>query len=190
MRNIEGLMKIPDEVKEWYQNHGVTKLPDFLQPTFVYLLENRPDWAKCTIETKTIPATAGNVEYDIDEGEGYRFKVLYGAITLVADATVANRKPFVEINNAGGTRIGPSLNASTAITASQTRITTLLDWDIGDHGDGKGYTTGDQGLICCPFIVQGPNKLTIGISGGQAGDSYSGSVTIIKMKVDEDGIRP
>lgn len=128
--------------------------------------------------TKTIPATAGNVAYNLSPGAGKRFILLRGRLGLVADVTVANRKFYLQLTD--GTNITARfLNNTTAITASQSKGISLLE-EVSHIGGEVGI--GDLAAIGIGRqILEGADQLKIGVDGGVAGDSFSGYIVVLEI---------
>jgi len=129
---------------------------------------------------KTITATAGNVATRLAPGVGVRWIVLYGSITLVADGTAANREIRRHITDT--VNILTTFFKTTAITAGQTRTARYGHSNDHTNGavDGNFYFVGTNGQ---PIIVDGGNDIYIDINNGVAGDSYSGYVVVMEIKM-------
>lgn len=131
---------------------------------------------KRTVET--IAATAGDVITNLSpHSTNRRWLVLSGRITLVADATVANRS--IRFYKTDGTNITEYLFTSAAVTAGQTRSIS--------HGEVKHLDTAtilDNFYAGHdPILIEGADQFRIQIGNGVAGDSYSGYVVILEVAI-------
>lgn len=136
---------------------------------------------KAKLRHISIAATAGNVATNLSPTAGYRWEILYGEITLVNDATVANRSVYIEPQLSTGTEVTAGFYNTTAYTAGQTRrikfgqhLDRIIDISIlntNSFASIKGW------------VIEGTDRLNITINNGQAGDSYSGSVTVYEIKL-------
>lgn len=126
-----------------------------------------------------IAATAGNVATSIIPSSEIRYLVLGYKITLVCDATVANR--YIRVGkrqittgyNPCGTADGG------AITASQTKTLAAGDYGLVVTG---GFTRIDTAYVGINFPILWTYEVQgyIDIEGGVAGDSYSGDIEILE----------
>jgi len=137
------------------------------------------------IRTITISATAGNAVHYIGSAPGLKTTIRQTFLTLVCNATVANRYLSLTPTITGSaTRIGPSLT-SAVITASQTKTFAIgaqrqaligADEDgfdsavLMDHIPPISYAYGVDVLAI--------QRWQIKVLSGVAGDSFSGTVTI------------
>lgn len=174
-------IKIPKYVSKWFREQGVDKLPTFIPISFNVPLPIRPDWAKGDIKYILIPATAGNVEYNITPNEkNRRWMILDLQLIFVADATVADRKVNIEPQNLAGDKIGHGFQNTNAFTASATRrigltrdFTRLVDVTmVTVNALGEGT-----------WIIQKEEKINISVTAGVAGDSYSGWIRVIEVEI-------
>lgn len=129
--------------------------------------------------TVHIAATPGNVATSIIPSAEIRYQLLGFKITLVADATVANRyirfgkRQVTTGYNPAGTVDGG------AVAASQTKTLAAGPWGFVVTG---GFTRVDtayaglSGLWLVTYELQG----YIDIEGGVAGDSYSGDIELLE----------
>lgn len=128
-----------------------------------------------------IPATAGNVAYDLSPGNEYRYMLLNIRITLVCDASVANRSiKFAILDSAGTTQYGMGVS-SAAITANQTKTLVadqLSGFSTGVVIDGDWYFS----IPADRVLIEGSEKIRISITNGVAGDSYSGTISGVFFK--------
>lgn len=121
-----------------------------------------------------IPATAGNLVTSLaNPASGHKYRLIGFQLTLVCDATVANRKIYVtSYANPGGYIIQPQLMTGN-ITASQTK-----SMGIGPGLAVTGtpsYTNDWVFSLHYPWEAGSPNSyFACGVSAGVAGDSYSG----------------
>lgn len=123
-----------------------------------------------------LAATAGNVVLDTAVPSGKRWWLLYGQITIVCDAIVDNR--YVRLSLTDGTNeIHRFARNSTAITASQTQIVT---YGMYDGAETPG------GLACIPIpsvcVIKASDEIRVTITDGAAGDSYSGTMTVLEVE--------
>lgn len=125
----------------------------------------------------TIPATAGNAAYTtITPNPGTVLVVVSGIITLVCDATVANRTITVGRRiSAGG--VSKDIVISTGnITASQTK-TLAFNRELHLAPAAYAYSDYQAGIgWVLSYAVTNPDLLMIYIPAGVAGDSYSGYI--------------
>ena len=136
-----------------------------------------PDWAR-PIETITISATAGNVETTKSPDAGKIWKLVSAIITLVCDATVANRTIFFVTEDGSGNEVEVIGRGSTNITASQTKAVGFgqmrnpdYNWDPTNPNFAViGYSAIDK------LLLYDSELLRIKINAGVAGDSYSGYI--------------
>lgn len=139
-------------------------------------------WEDGEIKTITISATAGNVTSSKSPGASKKWKILYGRIVLVNDATVANRNLNVTLYNTGGTKIGYDAYA-TNLAASATGYYVIH----GIHGTAQGnanttsWATADFYLSGGDCIISGTDKIQFSVANGVAGDSYSGTLHVIEL---------
>ena len=128
-----------------------------------------------------IAATAGNVATSLTPGVGYRWSVLALRVTLVCDATVANRNTRVRLMSAAGTTPYQSSRVSANVTASQTKTLHLEAGPLSNVGSGSYESdvlmTHDRDA----WSVEGAEQLKVDISAGVAGDSYSGTLSVLEM---------
>lgn len=131
----------------------------------------------------TIAATAGNIITNLSPATGKRWLVLRGKITIVNDATVADRVIAIEITD--GTVLTESIGYSAAIQASETG---KLDFgearNIGGNdasvlGDLLGNVRSYIGID--PILIEEADQFRITIVNGVAGDSYSGYVVVREL---------
>ncbi len=125
----------------------------------------------------TVAATAGNVNNNNSPGTGKRWKLLYARITLVADATVANRYIGVTIFSGAVQQISKA--SSGAIVATTTRVLGLVP-------AGDAYASDDASVVSITpdgWILEGSDFIRFSILSGVAGDSYSGVFTILESPV-------
>ena len=117
-------------------------------------------------EPQTIPiaATAGNVTVSISPRVGHRMRVLYGRITLVADATVANRAISLCVVDSSN-NVLCKWPVSSDVTASQTKSYSFSEAN-GYYATGQAT---DNGHICIGDLdVYGTDKLYISVGAGVA----------------------
>lgn len=136
-------------------------------------------WEEGQIKTWTIAATAGNATASLASTAYKKYLIIYGRITLVCDATVANRYIIVNIQNSGGTvTYRRLLTNATAITASQTRSISYVDESTNRQGESSDLADIGLGQWC---VIASTDKIVISVYGGVAGDSYSGAFKYIEL---------
>ena len=127
----------------------------------------------------TIPATAGNVAYAaLSPAAGFRWKLLALQVTLTCDATVASRLILTYPRTAAGLYLS-TVRYSVAITASQTKKYFFTS-RIGQTGSGTFEGTVFEIDPAGEQLAAG-EQLYLAVSNGQAGDSYSGILTVLEM---------
>jgi len=131
----------------------------------------------------TIAATAGNVVTNKSPGTGKRWYILYGEITLINDATVADRNVYISLTD--GTNELTALGRNqTAYTAGQTRTIYLVPMYATDQDWAwLSATLGSAGSVSPNAIIEGADQIRITIGNGQAGDSYSGHIRVLELAV-------
>lgn len=143
------------------------------------------DFPAGRIRTIPIAATAGNVNADLAVPAGKQWRILSSHITLVTDATVVNRTPYVEKRN--GTDVtepigfGGSWGASNTVYFSMGEAVTLYGTGAGlGHRAGASYSAyiGIQNLY-----LGKDDLLRISIVNGVAGDSYQGFLSVLEVDV-------
>ena len=125
--------------------------------------------------SKTIPATAGNVVYNLSPGLGKRWIIVRGIITITTDVTVADRYTALSVTD--GTRVISDYGYKTAPQAASGASSAYLNqskrlssWtEVGGTVDLSGV------------ILEGNDQLRITINNGVAGDSYSGFVEVMEI---------
>jgi hypothetical protein len=126
---------------------------------------------------EAIPATAGNAVYNLSPPSGKRWLVLRGRITLVNDATVANRQIRIEVTD--GTNITEVIGRGSAIAGSATG-----HLSIGELNYQKGVTVGhadDYIGLNPPVLLEDADQLRITIDAGVVGDSYTGHFVVLEL---------
>lgn len=125
-----------------------------------------------------IAATAGNVDKDLSPGANIRWLFLYGFITLVCDATAANRVINCTLEDGSSNALFP-LQKTGNITAGQTRT---VAYSVGVL-DGIADVVIANFNIAVPSLalVEGSDKLAFTVANGVAGDSYSGYITVLEV---------
>ena len=127
------------------------------------------------LKTVTVAATNGDVNTNKSPGTGKRWKILYGSITLVCDATVANRVIRTQITD--GTNVLTRYLYSPNITASQTKY---MNYNSAREVDGSFSSQNSIQDLGNP-IIEGADQFRIIIDGGVAGDSYSGYIRVLEF---------
>lgn len=132
------------------------------------------------IRVIAVPATAGNVAYTaLTPAAGKRWYTLGFYLTLVNDATVANRTVFAYREVTAGTLRLCSARYTGSLAASVTGY-----WSLGGR---SGMTTGASrdGYVHehdpqVETLGYG-ERWYIGVANGVAGDSYSGRIVILEV---------
>lgn len=128
------------------------------------------------LKTITIAATAGNVVTNKSPGARKRWILQYGIVTLVTDATVANRVIKTEITD--GTNILTQFQQTPNITASLTRALVYNDM----RNDNADIPSGSICMVTIEGkIIEGADQLRITVDAGVAGDSYSGYIRVLEL---------
>lgn len=138
------------------------------------------NWEEGQVKTITVAATAGNATIEISPGTGKKWWFMYGRITVVTDATVADRKMNMQVQNAAGTQIYYKACANTtAQTASLTRQYTYAE----STGGSAAVASVDLAIIPIPnpFIISETDEISFSVSAGVAGDSYSGFIKVTEL---------
>lgn len=175
-------MKIPDAIKRLYQDLGVTKLPEFLNPVYVVNIPVVPEWALGQLKVVELPAMAGDGITGFSPSAGHRWKLMYAYFKIVCDATVANRYFRLELWKGSDllTSIGGN---STAITASQTKSVMLNQQSLDDawyFGEVSGTFIGASNLQ--NYIIHDDWTFRITVNGGVAGDAVTGRITVLEIE--------
>lgn len=175
-------IKIPEYIKRWYQDLGVTSLPEFLEPRFVVPIPIVPGWMLGQLKTIELPTMAGDGATLFSPADGHRWKLMYGIFKIVCDATVANR--YFRIQLMEGSDILSIIGSNqTAITASQTKRILMhqssLDdgWFWGDVGSTIVGSTNLQN-----WLIHDDWNIQLTVSGGVAGDVVTGRWTVLEME--------
>lgn len=126
-----------------------------------------------------IPATAGNVAYAITPPAGKRWLFIRGHITLVCDANAGNRSIRAVVND--GTNTTEGIMVGSNVTANNTGYMSFGEVRQYDDIAGLGSlsTMGYVGID--PILLEGDDELSIYISSGLAGDSFSGNYTVLEL---------
>lgn len=134
---------------------------------------------------EAIAATAGNVIKNLSPGAGKRWLVLSGSIAIVTDVNAGNR--WLVISKTDGTNVVEVIAHTAAQPASKTNH---IDFGEGILGSGtSSMVLGDLAddaqfyFGIRPILIEGSDQLRFTVSGGLAGDSYSGYVTVLEMDV-------
>jgi len=126
---------------------------------------------------KTVGSTAGDTVTNLSPGSGKRWMVLYGRFTLTTDANSGSRHIIFEITD--GTNVIHSLGGSQSIDASST-----VNVSLRQNADFINGAVGQENQIVIGVIIlEGSQQFRIRISGGLAGDSYSGYLAVLEVDV-------
>lgn len=167
-------IEIPEYVKDWYRSQGVSKLPQFLDPNFVFPMYQLPFWAYCKQRRFVIPSTPGNVEYEIIPDSGKRLKLISVVVKVTTDATVANRELKIAHEDEDDNKIGPKFGVGAAITASSTAWIQVVEMmeDLKTMGWESLFV-----MAAGEYILNGTDKMVITLQSGVAGDAFEGYAT-------------
>lgn len=129
------------------------------------------------LKTIEVPATPGNsVTTFATPVDGHQYELIGFMMTLVCDATVANRVPYFSVlTNPGGSVAMGYIKVTTAVTASQTKT-----WAAGRLAGlaGVSYNSDATAYSPAPLILDSHVTLNYGVTDGVAGDSYSGRILV------------
>lgn len=117
----------------------------------------------------SVPATAGNVEYSVTNNNPYPLQMLFGELTLVTDATVANRQPKLGLYDPSGNLFMETV-IGTNITAS---LTTKLKYLQGIYRETAIVNGAIQVPIPNEAVIPAKWSIRITVVNGAAGDSYT-----------------
>lgn len=131
-----------------------------------------------------IPATAGNVDYYASPGAGKKWQIIGGLITIVTDATVANRYIFMYLYDVTNTAtIYKFPTNTTAWTASQTREANMVPVAFA-VGHAQQASSSNLLIALTPLcILAGIQRFYVHFDGGVAGDSYSGCLFVLEVPI-------
>ncbi len=128
------------------------------------------------LKTLTISG-AGNEVTNLSPGNRKRWRILYGKIQIICDATIATRAIRTQLTN--GTDVLTEIHQTPNITASQTRTLNYVPggYNSEDLSAANDFIT-SLGTL---GIIQGEDQLRIIIGSGVAGDSYSGYFRVLEF---------
>ena len=126
------------------------------------------------IKHEAITATAGNANADITAPDDIMYKVLYGQIVLVTDATVANRRVLIQVIDASSNVIF-DVHAGAVQAASLTYHYEAMQ---GVYRETSVAGLALQFPMPKDFIIPEGYSLRIDVENGVAGDSYTGDFII------------
>ncbi len=125
---------------------------------------------------KAIPATAGNVVFNLQPAAERRWKIHRFRVVLVCDATVVTRiiRTRLYDDSAIGNETG------TAISGANCLATATTSFSAGPMALSTGAATADNAavVINAPIVLDKLNTLSFEIINGVVGDSYSGYAVI------------
>ena len=129
------------------------------------------------LKTITIAATAGNVVMNKSPGAKKRWIVLLGAITIITDGTVANRKLRISLTD--GSNVLTNFPQSPDIPASTTAI---QNYNEARESEGSW---GGVDTVCSlgSPILGDSDQLRLTLANGVAGDSYSGYFRVLELGI-------
>ena len=118
-----------------------------------------------------IPSTAGNVNGDFVVPDGVAYRVLYGQIVISTDATVADRFVLLQILDEGS-NVVIDIHPGAPVQASTTDA--HLEFMQGIFRETAFIDGALQVPVPIDLWLPSGWTLRIAVSGGVAGDSYSG----------------
>lgn len=123
---------------------------------------------------------AGNVDTEITPSSGYKLLLRSISITLICDATVANR--FVRLYFLDQNSEVPAyIQFKTAVTAGNTGVKDLSPFSGDIQETGQEWAT-----LHFPYPIFDTEILKIEISNGQAGDEYEYALISTRHKSGND----
>ena len=122
-----------------------------------------------------ITATAGNDPFPITPGDYTTYILEYVRLSLTTDGTVANRLPYLQLENSSGDRVFTSYWAGP--TTAGVTYTTLFSSGFNAVGAGYGVFENFQAPIP-QLIIKSDDVLSVVIYAGVAGDSYTGNIRV------------
>jgi len=131
------------------------------------------------LHTLTIAATAGNVQTNLTPGVRKRWVILSGKITIVCNGNPSNRLVIIGKQTTAGIALDPAPFNDTAFTAGQTRSIAFDSMFPG--GEWKDEDFNASSAVPFGGILEGTDRINIQISGGLAGDSYSGIIRVLEL---------
>lgn len=120
-----------------------------------------------------IPATAGNVTYNIQPGAGRRWRIHSMMVSLTTDATVADRRIRIHKYD------NPSTSNETQMTVYGTTRAASGSTSVGIGPVGflsSATLGGAHAGVAYPIDLDVSMSLTVSIEAGVAGDSFTGFV--------------
>ncbi len=136
------------------------------------------------LKTVAIGATAGNSDIDFSPGSLKRWRVLYGAISLTTDGTVANRTFRVKVYP----EFTYTFNVGTSSENIPASTTGSLTFGGLFSANNRNFTNGGFSGYPAFFaldpesmILEGSDVLRISIINGVAGDSFSGFIRVLEF---------
>ena len=133
------------------------------------------NWEEGQIRTLT-GTGAGNANISISPGAYKKWKLMYGFIKIVCDATVANRTVKFRVADASNVILTNTM-LSGAVTASAT----LSVYVEGAPSQYMATVTNESTGMVKEFIVQGTDKFYISITNGVAGDVVTYNLRVIEL---------
>jgi len=130
------------------------------------------------LRSVAIPATAGNVVRNISPGEGKRWVILSGIITLDTDATEANRQIRFQTLDGADVPLETSRTGAVAIVANTIKSVAFSKFV---NMEATGGSIGSNVEYSWSAIIEGTDQFRITILLGQAGDSYSGVLRVLEF---------
>lgn len=135
-------------------------------PVTTRLDQDRP-LVKIDYQVVPQPAAGQNLSFTVPVG--YRFQLISAFLTIVADANVADRFLFLQINGPSGALF--RYQAAVAITATDTRYATIAT-NVPLIALSPTITHA-QIPIPPGLVLEEGTSFTIGLVGIQAGDQFS-----------------
>lgn len=131
---------------------------------------------------------AGNGSFILAPPKGMKYKIVYGAVRLNCDSTVANRTINFVIENINATTDFFKMWNANAITASQDKVMAFGPFTA----DSEGVDIGWGGLSHCwigigdGIPIYNGDQLYLWVTNGQAGDQATIHMRILEAPEDED----
>lgn len=114
---------------------------------------------------------------------GYRWILISAYLSVVCDATVANRNQKIGGYDASGELFGALFYGSTA-TAGQTKTLGIHPgpWNYAGAA-GVGVSNVDAHHAIGELLVDGGESIQVSVSNGVAGDTQSGRIRVLEVRV-------
>ena len=136
------------------------------------------------VETVETFSFAGNASYSYTADQYRREKVIVGRITVVCDATVANRYPYFVYRDSGNNIVYAPPIPNVAMTAGQTKYVDLVNNSNQCSYTDRAVTASQQNAILdVPDLwLEGSDglRMVFACVGGVAGDTVSVRLVVKK----------